>query len=209
MEKFIRKEDGYVNATKLCKEGAKEFKHWNSLLNTKKLICIVSKYTNIDSDKLMDIKKGGDNTSRGSWVHPLLGTNIAQWISIDFAIKVSLWIEEWKKINNNTDIYNHEIINLKPDFNDLKEKQIQIRLQKELGGEIEVLTDSGYIDLLTDTEIIEIKSGKNWKEAVGQVLMYSLDFPSHKKRIYLFDMKKDKKIESKCQIYNIHVSYET
>jgi len=36
MDEFIRKEDGYINATKLCKEGGKEFKDWNRLENTKK-----------------------------------------------------------------------------------------------------------------------------------------------------------------------------
>lgn len=87
-----------------------------------------------------------------------MATNLAQWISNDFAIKVSLWIEEWKHINDNKTIYNKEIINIKPDFNFQKEK--------EIGGKIEVETETGFIDLLTDNEIIEIKNGKNWKEAV-------------------------------------------
>jgi len=170
------------------------------------MIDILSKYTHIDIDKLMNVEKGRYG---GSWIHPLLATNIAQWISIEFSVKVSLWIEEWKKLNNNIDIYNNEIINIKPDFTRQKEREIQIKLQKELGGEIEVLIESGLVDLLTDNEIIEIKNGKNWKQAVGQILMYGLDFPKHKKRIHLFDIEKDKKIEDKCKIYNIYVSYET
>ena len=205
MDEFIRKEDGYINATKLCKEGGKEFKDWNRLENTKKMIDILSKYTHIDIDKLMNVEKGRYG---GSWIHPLLATNIAQWISIEFSVKVSFWIDEWKKLNNNIDIYNNEIINIKPDFTRQKEREIQNKLQKELGGEIEVLTDSGIVDLLTDNEIIEIKNGKNWKQAVGQILMYGLDFTKHKKRIHLFDIEKDEKIEDKCKIYNIYVSYE-
>ena len=46
---FIR-EDGYINATLLCKYGEKEFKHWNSLETTKKLIIYCEKYTNIEKN---------------------------------------------------------------------------------------------------------------------------------------------------------------
>ena len=99
----------------------------------------------------------------------------------------------------------HQII---PDKNILKEKEIQLRLHLELGGEIEVKTESGFIDLLTDDEIIEIKQGKNWKNAVGQILMYSLEYPNHKKRIHLFDIQPDTNINNKCSIYNILVSYD-
>jgi hypothetical protein len=77
-----------------------------------------------------------------------------------------------------------------------------------LGGCIEVETEVGYIDLLTDYEIIEIKDGKLWKHALGQILMYSVDYPNHKKRIHLFDIEKNKMIEDRCNIYNIKVSYE-
>ena len=82
-------------------------------------------------------------------------------------------------------------------------------IQKELCGKIEVETDSGFIDLLTETEIIEIKNGKQWKSAVGQILVYSLEYPVHKKRIHLFDIEFDENINEKCKIYDIYVSYET
>ena len=32
-----------------------------------------------------------------TFAHPLCATYIAQWISTNFAVKVSSWIEEWKK----------------------------------------------------------------------------------------------------------------
>jgi hypothetical protein len=201
---FIR-EDGYINATLLCKYGEKEFKHWNSLETTKKLIIYCEKYTNIEKNNLIIIKKGRYG---GSWMHPILATNLAQWISIEFSIKVSIWIDEWKQINNNKSIYNNEIINLVPDYTLQKEREIQLKLHKELGGKIEVETDSGFIDILTDNEIIEIKNGKNWKDAVGQILIYSLDYPKHVKRIHLFDIDENEDIQKKCEIYNILVTYE-
>jgi len=201
---FIR-EDGYINASKLCKFGGKLFKDWHVLESTKKLITYFSKYTNIEENKLVTIKKGRYG---GSWVHPILATNLAQWISMEFSIKVSIWIDQWKHINNNENIYNNEIINLVPDYISQKEKDIQLKLHKELGGEIEIETDSGFIDILTDNEIIEIKNGKNWKDAVGQILIYSLYYPNHTKRIHLFDIDEDESIQKKCKLYKIVVTYE-
>jgi len=38
-----------------------------------------------------------------------------------------------------------------------KERAVQERLCSELGGKMEVETDAGYIDILTDETIIEVK----------------------------------------------------
>jgi hypothetical protein len=39
---------------------------------------------------------------------------------------------------------------------------------------------------LTDTEIIEVKDVQAWKSAIGQVLVYQLEFPDRQPRIHLF-----------------------
>lgn len=207
MNELIR-EDGFINATAICKAGNKKFNDWYRLTSTKKLIDLCEKYLDIPKYQVIDIKKGGGNDKRGSWIHPTLATNLAAWISSEFSFKVSLWIEEWKIINNNINIYNNELYNITPDYNNQIERQIQLKLYNKLGGEMEVETDSGFIDLLTDTEIIEIKDGKNWKDAVGQILIYSIDYPIHTKRIHLFNVENNQIINNKCAIYNIVVSYE-
>lgn len=69
------------------------------------------------------------------------------------------------------------------------EQQVRDRLQSQLGGLIEVATPAGRIDLLTDTEIIEVKHVSEWKSAMGQVLAYSGFYPEHSKRIHLFGKK--------------------
>lgn len=66
------------------------------------------------------------------------------------------------------------------------EYQIRDRLRAELGGLVEVITPAGRIDLLTDTEIIEVKAVKDWKAALGQILVYSGFYPQHQKRLHLF-----------------------
>ena len=125
MNEIIRK-DGYINATAICKSGNKNFSDWYRLDSTKALINLYEKHTQIPKEKLLIIKKGGnDHKAQGSWVHPILSSNLAQWISNEFSVKVSIWIEEWKHINNNQIIYNNEISNLKPDYINKKEAEIQ------------------------------------------------------------------------------------
>ncbi|MBD2683567.1 hypothetical protein H6H03_39695 [Nostoc paludosum FACHB-159] len=60
-------------------------------------------------------------------------------------------------------------IRKKRKFNQLSEKFYSDKLQKELGGVREVPTPAGFIDLLTNEQIIEVKKIKSWKAAVGQV----------------------------------------
>lgn len=69
----------------------------------------------------------------------------------------------------------------------LTEKSVQKRLAKTLGKvQREVPTLAGNIDILTERELIEVKSVKSWKCAVGQVLVYAQSYPNHQKRIHLF-----------------------
>ena len=67
-----------------------------------------------------------------------------------------------------------------------QEKIIQQKLQVTKGGQTEVLTPVGKIDLLTSLEIIEIKKIPDWKYALGQILAYGHYYPSHQKVICLF-----------------------
>ncbi len=66
------------------------------------------------------------------------------------------------------------------------EKMIRDRLMSVIGGQPEVSTPVGRIDLLTDTETIEVKYVADWKSAMGQVLAYASFYPYHTKRIHLF-----------------------
>jgi hypothetical protein len=51
----------------------------------------------------------------------------------------------------------------------------------------------GYVDILTDLEVIEVKAANRWKEAVGQIMVYRLFYPNHAPRIHLFFRKKTEK----------------
>ncbi|MDV3002504.1 MAG: hypothetical protein N5P05_004159 (plasmid) [Chroococcopsis gigantea SAG 12.99] len=95
---------------------------------------------------------------------------------------------------------------------DLVEGNIRNNLQTQLGGLTEVPTPAGKIDLLTKTEMIEVKNIKDWKNALGQILAYSAFYPKHEKRIHLFGRKADLKklldIESACVGFGIKVTGE-
>jgi hypothetical protein len=191
-----RAEDNFINATQLCKAGGKKFKDWDRLDSTKELIKELEKSIGVDANcKLIDKKVGGSHS--GSWVHPDLAVPLAQWISPAFTIQVSKWIREWRSFSDENEAkYMKELSNLKPSASTQLEKEIQLKLQKELGAAIEVRTPVGYIDLLTDNKIIEIKHISNWKSALGQVLSYGDFYPEKNKELYLFG-------ESACNIDQI------
>jgi AraC-like DNA-binding protein len=91
-----------------------------------------------------------------------------------------------------------------------KELIIQQRLHQELGGIMEAKTPIGPVDLLTKTEIIEIKKIADWKEALGQVIAKALGFPKHQKRIHLFGSSSTilKKVTIHCQPLDVLVTFE-
>jgi AraC-like DNA-binding protein len=69
------------------------------------------------------------------------------------------------------------------------ERDVRDRLQSQLGGKVEAYTKYGLIDLLTETELIEIKTIDRWKDAIGHILAKSNKYPTHAKRLHLFGPK--------------------
>jgi hypothetical protein len=70
----------------------------------------------------------------------------------------------------------------------------------------------GIPDVLTESEVIEVKQGKNWKHAIGQVLVYKLYYPEHTARIHLFGGSivtiNRKTIEEHCEKLDVKVSWD-
>jgi hypothetical protein len=91
------------------------------------------------------------------------------------------------------------------------EYPIQKRLHAELGGKMEAFTPIGPVDLVTSTEVIEIKRIEDWKEALGQVMAKAQSFPDLSMRIHLFgeSSKILKKITKHCQFLDVLVTFET
>jgi hypothetical protein len=91
------------------------------------------------------------------------------------------------------------------------ERQVKLRLHSEVGGEVEVPCAAGFIDILTATELIEVKNIKDWKSAIGQVLVYGKYYPSHQKRIHLFGKCHTSYLDLvriHCNEFNIILTFE-
>lgn len=102
-----RAHDGYINATALCKVSGKLFADYYRLRATSEFleelsnqleIPIISKKGSmgipIDLSLIQTITDGV-NDLRGTWVHPQVAINLAQWASPKFAVSVSKWVFDW------------------------------------------------------------------------------------------------------------------
>ena len=90
------REDGYIDATAICKAGNKKFAQWQLLASTKALIQVLKSEVGFPTSLLIETYKGGDllKVTQGSWIHPDLAIQLAQWVSPKFAIQVSRWMRE-------------------------------------------------------------------------------------------------------------------
>ncbi len=86
------------------------------------------------------------------------------------------------------------------------------KLAKRLKGKTEVhIPEIGRIDILTKTEIIEVKHTKSWKSAIGQIKVYGQYYPRYRMRIHLFGKMTQSKLEAiqmSCDQENIALTWE-
>lgn len=68
----------------------------------------------------------------------------------------------------------------------LRERDLSRALAEREGGQCEVRTPAGNIDVLTSRYVYEVKTARLWKAALGQVLAYARTYPDRKPRLYLF-----------------------
>ncbi len=88
-----QREDGYMNATDMCKISPKKkpadyFKSKQVELFLEALAVDVK----IPASKLVHSAPGRGNVVQGTWIHPKVAIHMAQWISPEFAVKVVDWV---------------------------------------------------------------------------------------------------------------------
>ena len=91
--------DGYINATALCKACNKNLADFARLKTTKEFLEELSSDMGIPISTLIQIVRGGHPQLQGTWVHPQVAINLAQWASPKFAVAVSKWVFEWMNGN--------------------------------------------------------------------------------------------------------------
>ena len=188
---IIMKENKYINASKLCGEHNKLFKNWLRNDENQNLI------NEVENELGNTKNEAGSLTSEHTKALIILQKECKNNLRGTY-VHVNLMPNIIKWMNNPR--YNQ------PEF------EIQQKLNKKLNGICEVFTELGIIDILTDNKIIEIKDIKNWKSALGQILVYSEFYPDHKKCIHLYGIENNKKFLEKIKNiylkYNVELTYE-
>jgi len=79
---IIKNDDGYINATKLCKDGGKEFRKWKANANAHEFVTRLNDSGEILRDDLMQVIMDGKKYAvRGTYVHHALMPNIIEWMN--------------------------------------------------------------------------------------------------------------------------------
>ncbi len=72
-----RPRDGYINATRLCKQATRSFSDYHRLGQTRAFLEELATETGIPVSVLVQVIKGrNDKLSQGTWVHPQVAINL-------------------------------------------------------------------------------------------------------------------------------------
>lgn len=96
---YQRPQDGYINATAMCRASGKRWNDYYSTGPTTAFLKALASETGITVSDLAQSHRGGDPRLQGTWVHPQVAINLAQWCSAEFAVKVSQWVYDWMSGN--------------------------------------------------------------------------------------------------------------
>ena len=205
--------DRYVSLTDMAQAtGVKKLLSWDKTKAGKSFLSAASRKLDLPTTALMELK------TQEKWVHPIIFYNIvvnALPVAISFEME-SWWFElhgqTLDSVTNQVASLLPELVYLVPSTNRelIWEKDYSDYLAEELDGEREVPVPSGRIDVLTETEIIEVKEKADWLEAVEQVNRYSTYFPYKTKRIHLFGKSakySDSYISQYCEALNIRATF--
>jgi hypothetical protein len=212
---LIRKKDGYINATKLCKDGGKELFHYMENKTSKRLIDEFIQNLKIQRSQLIEVFKAGSRYElNGTYVHQDLIPHIASWVSPRFAVQISNILRQWRALSAENEFTYWsslgECVVKYPSCSNQEEKKWQEWVASQENGQMEVSTRCGRIDVLSDLKIIEVKRAREWKHALGQLYAYSLEYPNHARVICLFDCSGDLDkdiIVSTCQTLDVEVQF--
>lgn len=115
--------DGFINATAMCVAHDKKIDGWFRTAETLHLFVALaddlalnsnhSDLSNLDVARLsaskycqmfpslIVSKRGAPEMGGGTWLHPDLAIQLAQWCSAAFALQVSRWVREWMTTGQN------------------------------------------------------------------------------------------------------------
>jgi hypothetical protein len=159
-----REKDGYLSATDMCKAFGKLFADYNRLTSTVDYMAAVLNDMGIPISELVQTRKGGIPTEQGTWVHPLIATHLAQWLSPKFSLQVNKWVLRYlsgdptlvKDVVDNHDKI-HKVKTTQINFSEdkeraeLEERRANIEKIKAETEKMRLETAMGYRKLEADT----------------------------------------------------------
>jgi hypothetical protein len=89
-----RPNDGYIDATAMCKACGKRLQNYTRIDTTQEFLEELSTVTQISVTELIQSVAGGFPDKQGTFAHPYVAINLAQWLSPKFSVKVSRWVYE-------------------------------------------------------------------------------------------------------------------
>lgn len=104
--------DGFINGTAMCAAHGKDISDWLRTDDTFETVVVLADDLGVvpisakkpNSDKtrvsacyptLVVVKRGAPEMGGGTWLHPDLAIQLAQWCNKSFALQVSKWVREW------------------------------------------------------------------------------------------------------------------
>ena len=90
-----RMDDGYVNATAMCKAAGKRWNNYWQNDTSQSFAGELAIVTGIPVTEVIQSVRGGLPEFQGTWVHPQMAIHLAQWLSPRFAVQVSQWVYDW------------------------------------------------------------------------------------------------------------------
>lgn len=88
-----RSNDGYINATELCNVAGKRWYNYLREESNGQFLRALSEDLKLSLNEI--VQTGQAEEGGPVWVHPQVAINLGQWLSGDFAVKVSKWVFEW------------------------------------------------------------------------------------------------------------------
>jgi hypothetical protein len=89
-----QREDGYWNATEICKANGKFWANYWSNKSAQAFVGELSSVIGIPITEIVQVRQAGDSKNQGTWVHRRVAIDLARWCSPKFAVLINGWVEE-------------------------------------------------------------------------------------------------------------------
>jgi hypothetical protein len=197
---------GYIHADKFCNSasnGSKELSAYRSTQECKDLVDYMDKHKDKLTVAFISVTTG-HSVCRGTYIHPKLIYALSMWISPAAYFSVRRILDEWMRAVAAKELH------LDDEFGHTFERMSKrILIADDENGEIEVKSETGLVDVLTDTKVIQVGRVCDWKDVFGEALVYGISYPNLQPWIYLFgrENKFTASIITTCNAHNVQVKY--